>query len=299
MKTIHKLYSENKEKVNALLYNGEVIRGGENRNFKTAIGFNNNAIDENLSLKSFADISFDSFRTDELSVCFWFYPKDKSFDDSPILINKSNQKITGIFYNIGKSGNNEIGILWNSDETSEPINTGISVPNDTGWIHFIFVFNKEGICRIFGNGKYIKKIDFNQSLEKVTFSNLRVGGFSGWLDDFQIYHYPLKYGNVNIGQFGLKNIAFIFNTNRITGDLAIPVDINKIEQNQPFHYVQSKEYLKSHTNYNLQKEFNHEYYNDESMTPITGGVNEGDMRVADGSFRTFSGKIYDKPLKSE
>ena len=37
----------------------------------------------------------------------------------------------------------EIGIMWNEDKISTPTKTGILV-NPTGWIHLIFIFNKNG-----------------------------------------------------------------------------------------------------------------------------------------------------------
>ena len=134
-------------------------------------------------------------------------------------------------------------------------------------------------------------------LEKVKFSNMRMGGFSGWLDDLQIYHFPLKYGKVNINELATQNISYIFNTSRKTGELSIPLDIDAIEMNQPFYYIQDTDFVEAHTNYNLEKQNNQNYFSDDSNHITIGGVNDGKPRLASGSFRTFLGKIYDQPLE--
>tara|TARA_B100002019_G_scaffold289377_1_gene304854 strand:- start:859 stop:1755 length:897 start_codon:yes stop_codon:yes gene_type:complete len=295
MNSIHKLYSESHDSVNSILYNGKLITGGGGRGFKTAIEFNNDSsLNENE--KSFADINSDSFSSNELSVAFWIHPKNQSFQNSTIFANETNGKTTGIFYNCGDTNEGHIGINWNDDITSPPLKLNLNIKN-TGWAHFVFVFEKEGVVRVFGNGKYLLKHDFGRGLEKVKFSNMRMGGFSGWLDDLQIYHFPLKYGKVNINELATQNISYIFNTSRKTGELSIPLDIDAIEMNQPFYYIQDTDFVEAHTNYNLEKQNNQNYFSDDSNHITIGGVNDGKPRLASGSFRTFLGKIYDQPLE--
>lgn len=297
MNTLHKLYSSDKEKVNAVLYNGKIITAGQSRGFKTAVEFNNDA--EKLeSPQSFADINCDSFVSNELSVSFWIHPKNNSIENSPVFVNEHDNKVTGIFYNCGESNEGVIGVNWNDDITNQPLKTDVKI-TDSGWVHFVFIFEKTGIIRIFGNGKYIFKHDIGRNLEKVIFSNMRLGGFSGWIDDFNVYHYPLKYGNVNINQIATQNISYIFNTSRKNGKLSVPVDIDFQETNEPFYYLQDEDFLKAHQNYNLQKQNNQNYFDEDAMYQTDGGVNDGTFRIASGAFRTFLGKIYQEPPKED
>lgn len=297
MNSLHKLYSEDTTKVNAVLYNGKVISAGPGRGFKTAIEFSNDSYSADSS-KSFADINCDSFTTNELSIAFWIHPKNESYRDAPIFMNEHNDKTTGIFYNCGSTSEGHLGICWDDDKNTTPHKLGINITN-AGWVHFAFIFEKTGMVKVFGNGKYLQKVDMGRGFEKVNFSNMRIGGFTGWLDDFKVYHYPLKYGNVNLNENATQNIAYIFNTSRKTGNFSIPVDIDAKEKNEPFYYLQDEEYVKAHQSYNLETQNNQDYYNDESKHPIIGGVNDGKLQLADGDFRTFLGKIYAEPLEED
>jgi len=297
MNTIHKLYSEDMEKVDAVLYNGKLISAGQNRSFKTAVEFNNDA-DLNETIQSFADINCDSFSTTELSLSFWIHPKNNSFQNSPIFVNEDQDKLTGVFYNCGEEGEGNLGVCWNEDKNKQPTKFDVKISN-SGWVHFIILFEKEGIVRVFGNGKYLFKHDMGRDLEKVKFSNMKLGGFSGWLDDFNVYHYPLKYGKVNLNQLATQNVSYLFNTSRKNGDLSIPVDIDFVEKNEPFHYLQNNKFVEAHKNYNLQKQNNQNYFDEESMYQIVGGENDGKLTEATGSFRTFLGKIYDESPKED
>lgn len=295
MKTIHKLYSDTPDKVNGIMYNGSVIDGGGNRDFKTAVGFVN---EKNKT--SYIDVISDTFRTNELSVSFWIYPRGDSSKNSSIFSNVDNGKVSGIFYNCEDSDTDEgeIGLLWNDFPETNPKLTGIKISNK-GWAHFVFVFEKEGIVKVFGNGKYILRLDLEEGLEKVNFSNIRLGGYSGWLDEFKLYKYKLKYGNVNIKEPAEENISYLFNTSRISGEFSVPTDIIANEINQPFYYLQETEYMKSHENYNIETQNNYKYYTDKSFYTITGGQNDGKQRLANGDFRTFPGKIYQEPLEED
>ena len=55
--------------------------------------------------------------------------------------------------------------------------------------------------------------------------------------------------------------------------------------------MQTEDYVEAHKNYELQKQYNQKYYEDESKYKIDKGENSGKLRIADGSFRTFPGKI--------
>ena len=81
--------------------------------------------------------------------------------------------------------------------------------------------------------------------------------------------------------------------------MVTPIDITSEENNEPFYYIQPKKYVDAYKNYKLQKMYNHEYYEEESLYEIDDTTNSGEKRLADGSFRTFLGKIMDKPLKDE
>lgn len=297
MNSLHKLYSETEDKVNSVLYNGKIIDSGNTRGFKSAVEFSNDA-NKTESVNSYADISCDSFFTNELSVSFWIHPKNKSFKDSPVFVNEHEGKYTGVFYNCGDEDDGSFGVLWNEDKNSPPTKLEINIGN-TGWAHFVFVFENSGTLRVFGNGKYMIKHDFGRGLEKVSFSNMRMGGFSGWLDDFHVYQYPLKYGKVNLKQVATQNISYIFNTSRKTGELSIPIDIDAIEMNEPFYYIQDTDFTDAHKNYNLEKQNNQNYFSDDSKHPTIGGYNNGKPRLASGSFRTFLGKIYEEPLQED
>ena len=291
MKKITKLYSENSNKVNAILFNGDIKDGGTRRNFKTSLFFNN---EKSSEIKSFAKLDVDQFRTNEISIAFWILPKNKSKKDSPIFLNESDGRQTGIFYNCEDS--DILGYKWNADSDSEPNGVGLKV-NNTGWMHFVFIFTKDGNLKIFGNGKFIKYIDSGFDNEKVNFENMTLGGFNGYLDDFKIYNYPLNYGSVNIGETASQNVSYLFNLDRITNELSIPVNIDLEENNQPYYYIQNQKYLEVHNNYNLHKQNNHKFYSENSYYAIDGGLNSGKKRLADGSFRTVPGKIRDSKLE--
>ena len=299
MSTIHKIYSKTPDKVDGILYNGKIINAGSKRNFKTALFFNNESTNIEKPV-SYADLNCNSFVSNELSLSFWFSPKKTSLVNSPIFVNENKNNLTGVFYNCGEHEEHEgeIGVMWNENKNSTPTKTGILIPNK-GWIHLVFIFNKDGKVRIFGNGVYLKKIDFGRDLDKTKFSNMKLGGFCGWMDDFNLYVDPLKYGSVQRGQTARQNVAYLFNINRVTGDLVTPVDISSEENNEPYYYVQSDIYKKAYENYKLQKLHNHPHYEEESMYEIDGGTNSGKKRVADGSFRTFLGKILEEPLEDK
>ena len=296
MSTIHKIFSKTPDTVDGILYNGKIVNAGDNRNFKTALFFNNESTNIDKPV-SYVDVNCNSFRTNELSLSLWVYPKKTSLPNAPIFVNENKNNFTGVFYNCSEN-EGEIGVMWNEDKNSTPTKTGILVSN-TGWIHLVFVFNKTGKVKMFGNGVYLKQIDLGRSLDKVDFSGMKLGGFCGWVDNFNLYTEKLKYGGVNLGQPALQNVSYLFNINRITGDLVTPIDITSEENNEPFYYIQPKKYVDAYKNYKLQKMYNHEYYEEESLYEIDDTTNSGEKRLADGSFRTFLGKIMDKPLKDE
>ena len=111
------------------------------------------------------------------------------------------------------------------------------------------------------------------------------------LDDLKMFDYILDYGNIALHSTAQNNVSYLFNLNRITGELDILDDQLFNENNSPFYYLQPSDYVSAHENYNLQKIYNQKYYTQESMFTIEGGPNEGNMAVANGNFRTFPGRI--------
>ena len=292
MSTIHKIISKTPDTVSGILYNGKLVNAGNSRNFKTALFFSNEATNI-TEPTSYVDINCNSFKSNEMSVTLWLHPKKNSLQNAPIFVNKSDNNLTGVFYNCSdKEG--ELGVMWNEDKNSTPTKTGILIPG-TGWIHLVIIFNKHGKVKVFGNGVYLKEIDLGRDLEKVNFSEMKLGGFCGWADDFNVYNKVLKYGGVNVGQPALQNISYLFNINRITGDLVTPIDLDSEEKNEPFYYIQPVEYVDAYKNYKLQTKYNHEYYEEESLYEIDNVDKDGKKIIADGSFRTFLGKIVDNP----
>ena len=53
------------------------------------------------------------------------------------------------------------------------------------------------------------------------------------------------------------------------------------EETSNFYYLQPDDYVSAYENFKLQKMYNQEYYNEESMFTISGGPNEGNLAVAD------------------
>lgn len=292
MNTIHKIVSSKPNKVSGILYNGRIVKAGSNKNFKTALFFNNEStyIDEP---KSYVDVVCDTFKSNQLSLSMWIHPKKTSIKNSPIFKNTDKDQVTGVFYNCSDENEGELGVMWNEDKQSTPTKIGILIPNE-GWIHLVFIFQNFGKVKVFGNGVYLKNIDLGRELEKINFSEIKLGGFCGWLDNFNLYINPLKYGGVNIGQTASQNISYLFNINRVTGDLITPIDLNSEDETEPFYYIQNEEYVNAYENYKLQKKFNHSYYEEESLYNV--GKEDGTNKkiVADGSFRTLLGKIVDK-----
>jgi len=288
MNTLHKIITTHEETCNATLYNGKIVRAGPSGNFKTALFFNNEPSTGDKP-KSFAEFNCDSFINSEISFSIWVAPKKESFENAGIISNESNGRLTGLFLNsAGEPG--RLGVMWDEDKLSTPLNSDVYIESDR-WTHLVVIFSSTGLIRIFKNGVFNGYINVGIKLENVEFSNIKLGGFCGWVDDLNIYPTTLKYGNVPLGQTASENVAYLFNTNRITGSLGIPVDLNKEDGKSPFQYIQSTDYVTAYENYKLQKLYNHTHYEDMSKYVIDGGENQGTLAVASGSFRTFLGKI--------
>ena len=273
----------------AILYGGEIRTAGTDRNYKSAVFFDNDVTTDASNTNSYAELNTNDFYSNDLSISCWVYPNKQSSTNSRIILNESNNKFTGLVFNSnGDFG--RLGLMWNSSLKSSPVDLPIKIENNA-WTHIIVIIKNSGIIKIFQNGVYSGNINLDYELPKVEFVNLRIGGFCGMLDDLQIFDYILDYGNVAINNVAQNNVSYLFNLNRITGELDVLNDELVSENNSPFYYLQPSDYVSAHENYNLQKIYNQKYYTQESMFTIEGGPNEGNMAVADGKFRTFAGRI--------
>tara|TARA_B100001057_G_scaffold494726_1_gene591921 strand:- start:646 stop:1518 length:873 start_codon:yes stop_codon:yes gene_type:complete len=273
----------------AILYGGEIRTAGTDRNYKSAVFFDNDVTTDASNTNSYAELNTNDFYSNDLSISCWVYPNKQSSTNSRIILNESNNKFTGLVFNSnGEFG--RLGLMWNSSLKSSPVDLPIKIENNA-WTHIIVIIKNSGIIKIFQNGVYSGNINLDYELPKVEFVNLRIGGFCGMLDDLQIFDYILDYGNVAINNVAQNNVSYLFNLNRITGELDVLSDELVSENNSPFYYLQPSDYVSAHENYNLQKIYNQKYYTQESMFTIEGGLNEGNMAVANGKFRTFAGRI--------
>ncbi len=273
----------------AILYGGEIRTAGTDRNYKSAVFFDNDVTTDASNTNSYAELNTNDFYSNDLSISCWVYPNKQSSTNSRIILNESNNKFTGLVFNSnGDFG--RLGLMWNSSLKSSPVDLPIKIDNNA-WTHIIVIIKNSGIIKIFQNGVYTGNINLDYELPKVEFVNLRIGGFCGMLDDLKIFDYILDYGNVAINNVAQNNVSYLFNLNRITGELDVVSDELSNENDSPFYYLQPSDYVSAHENYNLQKIYNQKYYTQESMFTIEGGPNEGNVAVANGKFRTFAGRI--------
>lgn len=288
MNTLHKILTTDGESCSAILHNGKVVRANSTGNFKTALYFNNEPSVGDKP-KSYAEFNCESFTNNEASIAIWVAPKKESFNNAGIISNEQDGKLTGLFINSG-GDEGRLGVLWDEDKLSTPLSSDVFIePNR--WTHLVVIFSASGLIKIFKNGVFEGYIDIGIEFENVEFSNIKLGGFCGWVDDLNIYPTSLEYGNVPIGYVASENVAYLFNVNRITGDLGIPVDLDKKDEESLFYYIQPTEYVTAYQNYKLQTLYNHKHYKDMSKYVIDSGENKGSLAVASGSFRTFLGKI--------
>ena len=246
-------------------------------------------IRDRTNVNSYAELNSESFISNSISMSMWIHPMKMSSVNSGIISNEVSNKLTGLVYN---SGGIEglIGVSWNVSKKMSPTKLPLTIPQST-WTHLVIIISNSGRVDMCVNGNYTDSIDLGYELPEVEFSNFRLGGFCGMLDDVRVYSYALDYGNVPRGDKATANVSYLFNINRITGELDIPVDVNSDDEQSPFYYLQPSSYVDSHENYKLQKMYNQKYYDEQSMFEISGGKNSGNMAVANGKFRTFPGRI--------
>jgi hypothetical protein len=286
--SLYKLITESPTECTSILHNGRMINAGENRNFKTALYLNNDKL-LGTKRRSFVQFDCNSFDNNEVSFSIWIAPKKQSNDNSIIVSNETTSGTTGLFLN-SNGISNQLGVVWNEDGITSPTNLGVKLEEDV-WSHLVIIFYSTGIVKTFKNGIYMSKTDMGMQTDVVNFSNIKVGGFCGWVDDFHVYKQPLDFGGVLLNQTASENVAYLFNTSRITGELEIPTTLAINNTSHNFYYMQTEEYVNSHENYKLQQEYNHDHYEDSSKYRTDGGQNSDRLRIADGSFRTFPGKI--------
>ena len=284
--SFHKLITESPSDCKSILFNGRLIKAGENRNYKTALFLNNDKI---LGDKRRSYVQFDckSFTNNEVTFSIWVAPKKQSNANSIIISNETSDGITSLVYN-SNGLDNQLGVTWNEITSDSPTDIDVKLESDV-WTHLVIIFNTNGIVKAFKNGTYVSKTDLGIQTDNVHFSNIKVGGFCGWVDDFNLYRKPLDYGDVTLNETASNNVAYLFNISRITGKFETPYRASENKDN--FYYMQTEDYVEAHKNYELQKQYNQKYYEDESKYKIDKGENSGKLRIADGSFRTFPGKI--------
>ena len=269
-----------------LIFNGDIIETSEVKNYNKSIFFDNENFNEK-DLDSYAELICEEFTSKNLATSFWIKLKKKSYSNSNIISCRNGDRESGIFLRDGET--NEIGIRWN--ENKKTSSTGTNVFLEIGvWTHIIFSFESDGYIKVFKNGIFMNEIDLEKRLNNFMVSKFKIGGFCGEIDNVYVYPMPIDYGNVKLGQDAQNNVSYLYRQNRITEELN-DVEFYDIEDSDEFYYYQTKQYHQAYENYRLAKKLNHTYYDKNSKYPISGGVNDGKLKVADGSFRTFNGKI--------
>lgn len=281
-----KKINENSNSCSAILYNGKITSEGNAPYLRKSVFFDNDVTRDKTNTNSYADILCESFTTKNVSFSFWIKPTKESNINSGIIVNKINKLETGLFYNINEK-NNQLGFKWNETELTTPISLGLVLPNDT-WSHVVIIFTEDGRINLCGNGIYLGSVTNPNNFDEVNFSSIKIGGFCGMLDDLKIFDYALSFGPKLINTAVTEEVGYLFNLNRITGELDY---INYSDDDPNYYYIQSNEYKDAYENYLLEKKHKLPFYGNESKVPIIGGINEGNLVVADGKFRIISGEI--------
>ena len=273
-----------------ILHNGKIVKSSTDGNYKSAVFFDND-ITYKDSKQSFLQCNCNSFENNQLSISMWIAPTKTSEENAPIFMSETSSGFTGIYLN-ANGEENKIGAKWNEQQNSSVIDLGVIVEKDK-WSHLVVNFNNNGIFEVFKNGIFENTINTKIQNDVVEFKNIKIGGFCGYVDDFNLYSRVLEYGNVKLKSRATHNVAYLFYKSRITGNVVSP---NILNEDTNFYYIQSDEYVEAYQNYKAHLENQHEYYEDTSKYLIKGGVNDGRMKIANGSFRTFIGKIVSEPL---
>lgn len=274
----------------AILHNGKVVSSSEGSNFSRALYFDNDVTYSNTS-KSFLQCNCDSFENNQISISLWIAPTKSSKQNAPIVTNETGDGLTGLFLN-ANGDESILGSKWNDNYDSSVVNLEVTLEKDT-WTHLVVSFNKNGIIDIFKNGIYENRVNTKIENDFVKFENVKIGGFCGYIDDFNFYPKTIKFGDVKLKSKATHNVAYLFHKSRITGHLINP---DLVEETEDFYYIQSDEYVEAYENYKIHLENKHPYYEDSAKYNIDGGINDGNLKVANGSFRTFKGKIVSESL---
>ena len=282
-----------------IVYGGKLRDGGPTRPYRKVLHFDNDVSEDPDNTREYAVMQGPPITANELTIGFWIYPKGVSTPGSGVVINRKNGESHGVIIN---SNGKEylMGYVWGNPAHNFEFDLNVQIPTDQ-WTYIVVIIYSTGIAKLFGNNKYLGVHDMGFVRDPVVLDNIELGRFSGMLDDVSLYPTALEYGSVTLGSTARSEVAWLYNKSRLTGEVHTEI-IGPEHESSPFYYIQDKEYVTAHNNYIVNRgmyEESSDPASDSNMLDetfaISGGPNDGTYAIANGSFRTFPGKILDKP----
>lgn len=312
----YQIKDSSKNSRNGILHNGTIEVGGEDRNYKSIARLPNDVSEDDENTNSYIEVdNTNSFETDVATISCWINPEGISQPSAGIVVNTdSDGKLYGLLIRANESQLN-LGYVWGTTEVEQDVDFGVTIPTNQ-WSHVLLIVYKSGLSKLFVNNIYVAEHDTGYIRKKVVFDNIKIGSFSGLLDNVTFYSDTLDYGNVPLNSSATHDVAYMYSLNRTEYE-PTPVDRSptRIEMIDDFikqtdgirvYYKQSDDYVEAHDNYinNTIREMNDtsSYLEDvlkrqsseqldEQKFTVVGGPNEGSRRFADGKFRTIPGEI--------
>lgn len=275
----------------AVLYGGTLRDGGATRPYRKVLHLDNDISEDPSNTNEYAVIHGSSVSMNELTIGFWVYPIGVSENGAGVVVNRRGDDSYGVVIN-SNGGKYLMGYVWGDPSHNFEFDLNVEIPPEQ-WTYIVVIIYATGIAKLFGNNKFLGFHDMGFVRDPIMFDNIELGRFSGMLDDVRIYPTALDYGSVPIGSTARSEVSYLYHTSRVTGEVHTQIVATEDVETE-FHYIQSKEYVTAYENYVVNRNITGES-TDAMLNELyvrQGGTNDGTYSLADGSFRTFHGKIY-------
>lgn len=315
MDSKYKIKDESQNKRDAILYNGTIESGGQERNYKNIVRLPNDVVENEDNNNNYIKVEGTGFETNSLTISCWVKLLGTSLPSADIVThtNESGQKF-GLIVNPNGSENG-VGYTWGMTTEETDYDFGITIEKEK-WTHLVLVIYKSGISRLFVNGIYEATHDTGFIRKNESFSNIEIGRFCGLIDNVKFFSDTLDFGNVKLKETAQDDVLFLYKESQSNFEIKVAEDseyIKRLNKNYiisneglKVKYKQSDDFVKAHTSYvnntirvametgeHINKIISNQdtEIQDSQKYSIIGGPNEGMKKLATGNFRTLPGEI--------